>query len=143
MEIIRNATLARSAINRENDEVIANGGTVIDDALYAILEDNRAAVREVYILKGEQQAVNIIGEDDLGSYCSESAAINVDDGQVVKAGDKLVSDIEPMVSEISGKVNYIYGYNKIICEEIIEKILVYSGVEFSYPASLSLKFRRP
>ncbi|HAE37133.1 MAG TPA: hypothetical protein DCG57_00665, partial [Candidatus Riflebacteria bacterium] len=43
-------------------------------------------------------------------------------------------------SEISGKVNYIYGYNKIICEEIIEKVLVYSGVEFSYPATLSLKF---
>ena len=142
MEIIRNATLARSAINRENDEVIANGGAVIDDDLYSILEENRAAVREVYILKGEQQAVNIIGEDDLKVQypVPRGATINVDDGQVVKAGDKLVSDIEPMVSEISGKVNYIYGYNKIICEEIIEKILVYSGVEFSYPASLSLKF---
>ncbi len=142
MELIRNATLARSAINRENDEVIANGGTVIDEALFNVFEENRAAIREVYILKGEQEAVNIIGEDDMKVQypVPTGATINVEDGQVVKAGDKLVSDIEPMVSEISGKVNYIYGYNKIICEEIIEKILVYSGVEFSYPASLSLKF---
>ncbi|MDD2997742.1 MAG: hypothetical protein PHV05_01700, partial [Candidatus Riflebacteria bacterium] len=142
IEVIKNATLARAAINRENDDVIAASGSVVDDDLYAILEENRAAVREVYILKGEQRAVNLIGEDDLKVQypVPAGANINVDDGQVVKAGDKLVSDIEPMVSEISGKVNYIYGYNKIICEEIIEKILVYSGVEFSYPASLSLKF---
>lgn len=142
MEIIRNATLARAAINRENDEVLANSGSVIDDTLYAILEENRAAVREVYIVKGEQQAINIIGEDDMKVQypVPAEATINVTDGQVVKAGDKLVSEIEPMVSEIAGKVNYIYGYNKIICEEIIEKVLVYNGVEFSYPATLSLKF---
>lgn len=142
IELIRNATLARAAINRENDEVLANSGSVVDDDLFAILEENRAAVREVYIVKGEQEAVNIIGEDDMKVQypVPAGATINVGDGNVVKAGDKLVSDIEPMVSEISGKVNYIYGYNKIICEEIIEKILVYSGVEFSYPAALSLKF---
>ncbi|MBU1106935.1 MAG: DNA-directed RNA polymerase subunit beta' [Candidatus Riflebacteria bacterium] len=142
IEVIRNATLARAAINRETDDVIADSGSVIDDDLFAILDDNRAAVREVYIVKGEQEAVNIIGEDDIKVQypVPAGATINVEDGQVVKAGDKLVSDIEPMTSEISGKVNYIYGYNKIICEEIIEKVLVYSGVEFSYPAALSLKF---
>ncbi|EKD82375.1 MAG: DNA-directed RNA polymerase, beta' subunit, partial [uncultured bacterium] len=142
IEIIRNATLARAAINRETDDVVAESGTVIDDDLFAIIDDNRAAVREVYIVKGEQKAVNIIGEEDIKVQypVPRGATINVDDGQVVKAGDKLVSDIEPMTSEISGKVNYIYGYNKIICEEIIEKVLVYSGVEFSYPATLSLKF---
>ncbi|GAB4273155.1 MAG: hypothetical protein Kow0029_12570 [Candidatus Rifleibacteriota bacterium] len=142
MEMIRNATLARAAINRETEEVIAESGTQIDDELYSILEENRGAIREIYILKGEQDAINVIGEDDVKVQYPVPAGstIVVEDGQVVKAGDKLVADIEPMVSEIAGKVNYIYGYNKIICEEIIEKILVYSGVEFSYPASLSLKF---
>ena len=142
IDTIRNATLARAAINRETDDVIADSGSVIDDDLFAIIDENRAAVREVYIVKGEQKAVNVIGEDDIKVQypVPHGATINVDDGQVVKAGDKLVSDIEPMTSEISGKVNYIYGYNKIICEEIIEKVLVYSGVEFSYPATLSLKF---
>ncbi|HAE38430.1 MAG TPA: hypothetical protein DCG57_07300, partial [Candidatus Riflebacteria bacterium] len=142
IELIQNATLARAAVNRETDDVIAESGTVIDDDLFSIIDENRAAVREVYIVKGEQKAVNVIGEDDIKVQypVPRGATINVDDGQVVKAGDKLVSDIEPMTSEISGKVNYIYGYNKIICEEIIEKVLVYSGVEFSYPATLSLKF---
>ncbi|NLF96944.1 MAG: DNA-directed RNA polymerase subunit beta' [Candidatus Riflebacteria bacterium] len=142
IELIKYATLARAAVNRETDEVIAESGSEIDDDLFAIIDENRAAVREVYIVKGEQKAVNIIGEDDMKVQypVPRGATINVEDGQVVKAGDKLVSDIEPMTSEISGKVNYIYGYNKIICEEIIEKVLVYSGVEFSYPASLSLKF---
>ena len=142
IELIKYATLARAAVNRETDEVIAESGTEIDDDLFAIIDENRAAVREVYIVKGEQKAVNVIGEDDMKVQypVPRGATINVDNGQVVKAGDKLVSDIEPMTSEISGKVNYIYGYNKIICEEIIEKVLVYSGVEFSYPASLSLKF---
>jgi DNA-directed RNA polymerase subunit beta' len=142
MEIIRNATLARAALNRETEEVVAASGAEIDDALFEILEENKAAIREVYIVKGEQDAINIIGEEDIKVQypVPEGATINVEDGQVVKAGDKLVSDIEPMRSEIAGKVNYIYGYNKIICEEIIDKVLVYSGVEFSYPASLSLKF---
>ncbi len=142
MEILRNATLARAAINKETEEVIAESGSEIDEALYGILEENRGAIREVYIVKGEQEAVNIIGEDDMKVQypVPAGATIAVEDGQVVKAGDKLVTDIEPMVSEIAGKVNYIYGYNKIICEEIIEKVLVYSGVEFSYPATLSLKF---
>jgi DNA-directed RNA polymerase subunit beta' len=143
MEVLRNATLARTAMNRETEEVVAESGTEIDDDLYEILEANRGAIREVYILKGEQEAVNVIGEDDSTKVqypVPAGATVAVEDGQVVKAGDKLVTDIEPMTSEISGKVNYIYGYNKIICEEIIEKILVYSGVEFSYPATLSLKF---
>jgi DNA-directed RNA polymerase subunit beta' len=142
MEVLRNATLARAAINKETEEVIAESGSEIDEALYGILEDNRGAIREVYIVKGEQEAVNVIGEEDIKTQypVPAGATIAVEDGQVVKAGDKLVTDIEPMISEIAGKVNYIYGYNKIVCEEIIEKVLVYSGVEFSYPASLSLKF---
>jgi hypothetical protein len=142
IELLHNATLARAAINRETDEVIAESGQEIDDDLFTLLEANRGAIREVYILKGEQEAVNVIGEEGTKVQypVPASATVTVEDGQVVKAGDKLVSDIEPMTSEITGKVNYIYGYNKIICEEIIEKVLVYSGVEFSYPATLSLKF---
>jgi hypothetical protein len=113
----------------------------IDDDLFAIIEDNRVAIREVYIAQGEQEAVAVIGEGQKLQYpVPPGGVIAVDDGQLVKAGDKLVTDIPPMVSEISGKVNYIYNYNKIICEEIIEKILVYSGVEFSYPSALTLKF---
>jgi DNA-directed RNA polymerase subunit beta' len=142
IDVLPGATLARAAINKETDEVVAESGTEIDDTLFALFEENRGAIREVYIVKGEQEAVNIIGEDDIKVQypVPAGATVVVEDGQVVKAGDKLVNDIEPMTSEIGGKVNYIYGYNKIICEEIIEKILVYSGVEFSYPASLSLKF---
>ncbi len=142
MEILRGATLARVAVNKETDELVAEKGVQIDDTLYNILEDNKASIREVYIAKGEQDAVNIIGEDEIKVQypVPAGATIAVEDGQVVKAGDKVVTDIEPMTSEIAGKVNYIYGYNKIICEEIIEKVLVYSGVEFSYPATLSLKF---
>ncbi len=52
-------------MNRETDEVIADSGSEIDDDLFAIIDENRAAVREVYIVKGEQKAVNIIGEDDM------------------------------------------------------------------------------
>ena len=141
-EIIKDATLARNIINRETEEVVAEAGTLIDEALYATIDENRAALRDIYIVKGEQLAVNVIGEDGLKVQypVPTGAEINVENGQVVKAGDKLVSEVGPMVSEIAGKVNYIYGYNKIICEEIIEKILVYSGVEFSYPSNLTLKF---
>ena len=140
--LIKDGTLARDAVNRETEEVIAEAGTLIDETLYATIEENRASIREIYIVKGEQLAVNVIGEDGLKVQypIPEGAELNVENGQVVKAGDKLVSEVGPMISDIAGKVNYIYGYNKIICEEIIEKILVYSGVEFSYPSSLSLKF---
>ena len=141
-DLLKGATLARPAMNRETEEVIAEAGTVIDDELFTILDENRGSIREVHIVKGEQLAVNVIGEDNMKVQypVPEGAEINVGNGDVVKAGDKLVSEVGPMISEIAGKVNYIYGYNKIICEEIIEKILVYSGVEFSYPSNLTLKF---
>jgi DNA-directed RNA polymerase subunit beta' len=143
LSILKNAVLARSAVNRETDDVIAAAGKTIDDTLYEIICDNAASIREVYIVSGEQDAVCVKGEDQQQVYpVSQGGTIKVDDGQVVKAGDILVNDIPPMTSEISGKVNYIYGYNKVICEEIIEKILVYSGIEFSYPAALNLKFPR-
>ena len=142
VDLINGATLARALINRDTEEIYAESGTVVDETLYAIIEENRYAIRDAYVLHGEQEAVNIVGEDGMKVQYPVPAGANivVNNGSLVKAGDKLVSDIEPMTSEISGKVNYIYGYNKIICEEIIDKILVYSGVEFSYPASLSLKF---
>ncbi|NLM16729.1 MAG: DNA-directed RNA polymerase subunit beta' [Candidatus Riflebacteria bacterium] len=142
LSILNGATLARAAIDRETEDIIADAGTVIDEPLHELLATNAGAIREVYILKGEQEAVNVVGEDGMKLQypVPEEAEICVEDGQLVKAGDKLVSDIDPMISEIAGKVNYIYGYNKIICEEIIEKVLVYSGVEFSYPAALKLKF---
>ena len=41
MEIIRNATLARAALNRETEEVVAASGAEIDDALFEILEENK------------------------------------------------------------------------------------------------------
>ena len=140
--VIKGAVLSKAAVNRETDEVMIEAGTVVDDDLLAIIEENRGALRELYIQKGEQLAVNVIGEDDLKAQypVPVGAQLDVVNGQVVKAGDKLVSEVAPMVSDINGKVNYIYGYNRIIGEEIIEKVLVYSGVEFSYPANLSIKF---
>ena len=140
--LIKGAVLARPVVNHETDELICEPGVAIDDSLFATIDENRGSIREVYIVKGEQLAVNIIGENDMKVQypVPNGAEIKIENGQVIKAGDLLVSEVEPMVSEIKGKVNYIYGYNKIICEEIIEKILVYSGVEFSYPANLALKF---
>jgi len=140
---LKGATLSRIMINRETDDQYAAPGVVIDDDLFSIIQENRASIREVFITSGEQEAINIKGEDQSIQYpVPHDGTIVVEDGQNVKAGDKLVTDIEPIKSEINGKVNYIYGYNKVICEEIIEKILVYSGVEFSYPAALNLKFPR-
>ncbi|HEY9068727.1 MAG TPA: hypothetical protein VIV61_00640 [Candidatus Ozemobacteraceae bacterium] len=143
MSLLKSATLARELVNRDTDMVLAASGTVIDEDLLQIIDDNRDGIREVYITAGEQEAVNVKGTDQVQTYpVPKGGNIVVEDGQLVKAGDKLVTDIDPIISEISGKVNYIYGYNKVICEEIIEKILVYSGVEFSFPASLALKFPR-
>ena len=143
LSLLKSATLARELLNRDTDVVLAASGTVIDDDLMSIIDDNRDGIREVYIAAGEQEAVNLKGDDQVLTYpVPKGGNIVVEDGQLIKAGDKLVTDIDPIVSEITGKVNYIYGYNKVICEEIIEKILVYSGVEFSFPASLNLKFPR-
>jgi DNA-directed RNA polymerase subunit beta' len=143
LSMLKGATLARAMLNRETDEVYAANTVEIDETLYDIILENRGSIREVYIVSGEQEAVSIKGEDQVQLYpVPPGGTIKVEDGQRVKAGDVLINDIDPMTSEINGKVNYIYGYNKVICEEIIEKILVYSGVEFSYPAALNLKFPR-
>ena len=141
--ILNNAVLSRPLMNRDTEEELAASGIKIDEDLLAIINEHRSEIREIYLLAGETDAVNIRGEDQTIQYIiPPGGQIAVDDGQLVKAGDKVVSDIDPIKSEITGKVNYIYGYNKVICEEIIEKILVYSGVEFSYPATLNLKFER-
>ncbi|RCK78473.1 MAG: DNA-directed RNA polymerase beta' subunit [Candidatus Ozemobacter sibiricus] len=141
---LKGATLARALINKDTEEELAKPGIKIDDDLLAIIDEHRAEIREVYVVAGDTEAVNIrSAEGHVHQYpVPPGGQIVVEDGQLVKAGDKLITDIDPIKSEIAGKVNYIYGYNKVICEEIIEKILVYSGVEFSYPASLNLKFAK-
>ena len=58
---MKDATLARNLINRETEEVYAQGGAVVDEALYNIIEENRYQIRDAYILKGEQDAVNVVG----------------------------------------------------------------------------------
>jgi DNA-directed RNA polymerase subunit beta' len=142
IEALEGATLARALMNKETEETYATAKTVVDEALFEIIENNKLAIREVYITEGEQEAVIITDEE--GKFAEypvpAGAKICVEPDSLVKAGDKLVTDIPALVSDIEGKVNYIYGYNKIICEEIIDKILVYNGVEFSYPAALNLKF---
>ncbi|HQG28476.1 MAG TPA: hypothetical protein PLY73_07940, partial [Candidatus Ozemobacteraceae bacterium] len=143
LSLLKSATLARELLNRDTNVVLAAAGTEIDEDLMGIIDDNRDGIREVYITSGEQEAIILKGEEQTLTYpVPEGGNIVVEHGQPIKAGDKLITDIEPIVSEITGKVNYIYGYNKVICEEIIEKILVYSGVEFSFPATLNLKFPR-
>ncbi|MBF0405837.1 MAG: DNA-directed RNA polymerase subunit beta' [Candidatus Riflebacteria bacterium] len=139
---IKGATLARVAFNKENNTPIADAGTLIDETLFDIIESNRDSIREIYIQTNDsREEILVVGEDQKVSYPVPSGStIVVETGKLVKAGDKLVTDISPIVSEINGKVNFMSGYNKVICEDIIEKILVYSGVEFSYPASLNLKF---
>ncbi|MBI3038269.1 hypothetical protein HYY75_04330, partial [bacterium] len=138
---IVNATLARSVVNHDTGETYAEPGVTIDDTLLKIIDDHKHNIREIYLVVDEQESVKITGEEQAIVYpVPQGGVIRVEDGQTVKTGDKLITDVNPIVSDINGKVNYIYGYNKIVCEDIIEKILVYSGVEFNYPASLKVKF---
>ncbi|MBF0543382.1 MAG: DNA-directed RNA polymerase subunit beta' [Candidatus Riflebacteria bacterium] len=139
---IKGATLARVAVNKETGDSVAAAGTLIDETLYEIIESNRDSIREIYVQTSDsREEILIKAEDQTISYpVPIGSVIQVETGKLVKAGDKLVTDIEPIISEINGKVNYMSGYNKVICEDIIEKILVYSGIEFSFPATLNLKF---
>jgi DNA-directed RNA polymerase subunit beta' len=65
------------------------------------------------------------------------AVIKVKDGDIVKKGANLIEPLKPIVSEITGRVNYHQIYIAP-GEEIITKIYIYSGKELRIPVKVNL-----
>ncbi len=72
----------------------------------------------------------------------EGAKVCVKDRDKVKVGDSLIEEMEPITTEIDGKVNYITRYDKATGEDVVTKIGVYYGEEHIIPAGLPLKVKK-
>ncbi len=69
----------------------------------------------------------------------QGAILKVENGQKVKSNTTLIEPMKPIISEISGRVNYNLAYDPELKQEIIKKIYVYSGIEIKIPLKIPLE----
>lgn len=62
-------------------------------------------------------------------------------GDIIKTGDEFAEAIPSIKSKIAGKVNYIMKYSKKVNDEVVRKIIIYSGKEYEIPDGLQIKIK--
>jgi DNA-directed RNA polymerase subunit beta' len=67
--------------------------------------------------------------------------LSVNTGDIVKANEDLCEPIGAIVSKIPGKVNYITKYSKKVNNEVVRKVIIYSGKEYEVPEGLQIKVK--
>ncbi|MDD2717201.1 MAG: DNA-directed RNA polymerase subunit beta' [Candidatus Wallbacteria bacterium] len=167
-EII-NRALSTDVINKKTGEVIAEAGTIIGEELCDRLDKEKFYVKKISItrtlklrypegaslkvkpdtqVKAGQELIMPTHLNDIQTIDREDRyeipkgiELLVKSGQWVKKDEALTSSCEPIVSGITGKVNFITIFDKETGEEMIKKITVYAGREFNFPATLPLKVK--
>ena len=137
---IKGRKLAEDVIDPETGEVLATREETIEADKADLLLSARDKVGKVLVYRPTPQEC-IVVKSAKGSkeyLIPEGATLKVQAGDVVSAGDQLIESFAPIEAETSGKVNFITGYNKHTGEDLIRKIIVYSGRDYFLPVGIPL-----
>jgi|GEM_PF-71137 len=80
----------------------------------------------------------VIVSDEEYHYVPENVPVIVNDGQKVDSDTDLIDPLQPKISGIAGKVNYITEYDQESGLELVKKISVFAGKEFVVPYGFDL-----
>lgn len=145
-------------------------GTMVDEKVFRMISENLDKIESIATLKtseyrlpfgatpryktGDKVAVGselvyptqlfelVILEGEENFELPTDGELKVTNGERVKAGDDIIKPMEPVVSTIDGLVNYDTRYDKRTGEDMVEKIIVYTGFEYTIPAGIVLKIRK-
>lgn len=168
-EEIINKQLVGDIINRKTGEIIAEAGTIITEELCDRLEKEKFYIKKIKVARalkyrfpdaaklkvkigtrvkaGQEMIMPTHLEDIKVIYSYENYDIEPGISIIVKTGDWVKKDepisteCEPIISNITGKVNYITVFDKETGDELIKKITVYAGCEYNFPANMPLKVK--
>ena len=161
--------LVSDIINKKTGEVIAEAGTIIDEKLCDRLDKEKFYIKKIRVNGVEKfrypegatlkikvgTAVKIGQELIMPTHLGDISIIDREDhydipegikvtvktGDWVKKDDSLTDNFHAIISDISGKVNFITAFDKETGDEMIKKINVYAGREFNFPAYIPLKIK--
>jgi len=122
-------------------EIVAVKGDTVDDALATTILEQADDIGKIALeRRSETQCITVRSEDgEHRDYLiPEGATLLVESGDTVKSGDQLIESFAPIEVETSGKLNYITQYNKMTGEDLIRKIIVYSGRDYFLPVGIPL-----
>jgi DNA-directed RNA polymerase subunit beta' len=145
-------------------------GTVIDEKVFRIISENMDKVETISTRKiseyrvplgatpryrtGDKVGIGselvyptqlnelVILEGEETFEIPQEGELKVADGERIKAGDDIIKPMESIVATITGLVNYDTRYDKRTGEDLVEKIIVYTGYEYNIPSGITLKIKK-
>src|SRR6185436_15651073 len=132
--------LGQDVIAAKTGEIIAAQGEVITEDQAGEILKHAEEIGKVHIQReSPQECIVVKGEKGEKEYLiPEGATLKVNEGDHVNAGDQLIESFAPIEAQSAGKVNYITQYNKHTGEDLIKKIIVYSGRDYFLPVGIPL-----
>ena len=130
----------KDVVDVKSGELVVQRGEQITAEQASAIIGAREAIGPVSVERqGTTLCIEIQNEDTSKEYLvPEGATLKVEEGEEVKAGDSLIESFAPIEAETSGKINYITQYNKHTGEDLIKKIIVYSGRDYFLPVGIPL-----
>ena len=126
-------------VSKTGEILAAQGDTVTAEVAKAVCAA-REEIGKIHIQReSPQECVVITNEKGEKEYLiPDGATLKVNPGDQVAAGDQLIEAFAPIEAQTAGKVNYITQYNKHTGEDLIKKIIVYSGRDYFLPVGIPL-----
>ena len=133
--------LDESVLVPKTGEILGLKGDKVTASLAEVILSQGDDIGKIAVERlSETQCITVRHEDgDQRDYLiPEGATLLVESGDVVKAGEQLIESFAPIEVETTGKLNYITQYNKLTGEDLIRKIIVYSGRDYFLPVGIPL-----
>jgi biotin carboxyl carrier protein len=127
-------------ISKTGEIVGLKGEAICEDLAETIL----AEAEDIGKISVEQLSATkcIIVTDEDGSareyLVPPGATLVVETGDEIRIGEQLIESFAPIEVETGGKINYMTEYNKMTGEDLIRKIVVYSGRDYFFPVGIPL-----
>ena len=133
--------LNESILISKTGEIIGLKGEVICEDLAQTILAEADDIGKISIEQlSETKCIVVTNEDgDFKEYLvPPGATLVVETGDEIKIGEQLIESFAPIEVETGGKINYITEYNKMTGEDLIRKIVVYSGRDYFFPVGIPL-----
>jgi DNA-directed RNA polymerase subunit beta' len=138
---LQGRVLNESILISKTGEIIGLKGEVICEDLATTILAEADDIGKISIEQlSETKCIVVTHEDgDKKEYLvPPGATLVVETGDEIKIGEQLIESFAPIEVETGGKINYITEYNKMTGEDLIRKIVVYSGRDYFFPVGIPL-----
>ncbi len=164
---ITNRTLLEPVINTKTGECIAEKGQVISEDIAERIDKEKLNIKNIkftevreynipygaapkikngsaskvgqeLIMPTHLKSVVIVSEEEY-HYIPETVELLVKENQEVNSDTDIIKPLQPLVTGIAGKVNYITEYDQDTGLELVKKISIFAGKEFVIPYGFDLK----